>query len=171
MHAAKVRGHVDALAAKAYWEQFQPSPELVVLFLPGDQFLSAALEADPALIDRGIQNRVLLATPSTLVALLKAAAYGWRQEKVAENAAEIRDLGIALHDRLRVMADHFESLRKSLQKSVESYNSAAASLESRVLVSARKFSELGAGSPKEIESVEPIDVVPRALQSPTGNNN
>jgi DNA recombination protein RmuC len=171
MHAAKVRGHVDALAAKAYWEQFQPSPELVVLFLPGDQFLSAALEADPALIDRGIQNRVLLATPSTLVALLKAAAYGWRQEKVAENAAEIRDLGIALHDRLRVMADHFESLRKSLQKSVESYNSAAASLESRVLVSARKLSELGAGSPKEIESVEPIDVVPRALQSPTGNNN
>jgi DNA recombination protein RmuC len=166
-HAAKVRGHVDALSAKAYWEQFQPSPEFVVLFLPGDQFLAAALEADPNLVDRAIRSRVLLATPSTLIALLKAAAYGWRQEAVSENAEKISALGRELFDRICKLAEHFTSLGKNLNQAVAAYNKAAGTLETRVLVSARRFKELGA-SPDgaELEPPPQVDQLAREPQAP-----
>jgi DNA recombination protein RmuC len=156
-HAAKVRGHVEALSSRAYWEQFQPSPEFVVLFLPGDQFLSAALEAEPALIDRAIRSRVLLATPSTLIALLKAAAYGWRQAAVSQNAEEISKLGRELYDRIATLTEHFDRVRKSLDGAVGAYNDAVGALERSVLPGARKFGELGAGGAKEIRDLEPID--------------
>lgn len=167
-HARQVRAHIGKLGEKAYWEQFKPAPEFVVLFLPGESFFSAALQQDPGLIEAGVDSNVIVATPTTLIALLRAVAYGWRQESLAANAAEISELGRTLHERVRVLADHFETLRKSLQKSVESYNAAAASLESRVLVTARKFTELKAASASEVEPARPIDVQPRALQSPGG---
>jgi DNA recombination protein RmuC len=166
-HAAKVRGHVDALSAKAYWEQFQPSPEFVVLFLPGDQFLSAALEADPSIVDRAIAKKVLLATPSTLIALLKAAAYGWRQEAVSENAEKISALGRELFDRVCKLAEHFSSLGKNLNQAVGAYNKAAGTLETRVLVSARRFKELGAASDgSDIEPPPQVDQLAREPQAP-----
>lgn len=160
-HAAKVRGHVDALAAKAYWEQFQPSPEFVVLFLPGDQFLAAALEADPALIDRAIRGRVLLATPSTLIALLKASAYGWRQEAVSQNAEEISALGRQLYDRIVNYVEHFEKVGRGLETATKSYNAAVGSLEGTLIPGARKFAELGAKGAKELPAIDPIEIVPR----------
>jgi len=165
-HAARVRAHVDALSARAYWEQFQPSPELVVLFLPGDQFLSAALEADPALMDRAIRSRVLLATPSTLVALLKAAAYGWRQDALSKNAEEISQLGRELHDRIATLAEHFERVRKGLETAVGAYNNAVGSLERSVLPGARKFSELGVSGSKSIPDLDPVDESLREITAP-----
>jgi DNA recombination protein RmuC len=156
-HATRVRAHVDALSARAYWDQFQPSPELVVLFLPGDQFLAAALEADPALMDRAIRSRVLLVTPSTLVALLKAAAYGWRQDALSKNAEEISKLGRDLYDRVVTFADHFERLRRGLGGAVDAYNSAVGSLERSVLPGARKFSELGVSGAKPLPTLNPVD--------------
>lgn len=162
-HAAKVRSHVDALAAKAYWEQFQPSPEFVVLFLPGDQFLAAALEADPALLDRAIRNRVLPTTPSVLVALLKAAALGWRQEAVSQNAEEISELGRQLYDRIATYVEHFEKVGHGLEAATRSYNAAVGSLESTVLPGARKFAELGAKGAKELPDIEPVEIAPREI--------
>ena len=162
-HAAKVRGHVDALSAKAYWEQFQPSPEFVVLFLPGDQFLAAALEADPALLDRAIRNKVLPATPSVLVALLKAAALGWRQEAVSQNAAEISELGRQLYDRIATYTEHFERVGKSLETATKSYNAAVGSLEGALLPGARKFAELGAKGAKDLPEIGPIETAPREI--------
>jgi DNA recombination protein RmuC len=137
-----------------------------VLFLPGESFFSAALEQDPTLIEFGISQNVIIATPTTLIALLKAVAYGWRQEQLADNARTISELGRTLYKCLSTMAGHFEDLRKGLDKAVDSYNKAVASLESRVLVSARKFKELGASTGADIETIEPIDKTPRALQSP-----
>jgi DNA recombination protein RmuC len=160
-HAAKVRSHVDALSAKAYWQQFQPSPEFVVLFLPGDQFLAAALEADPALIDRAIRGRVLPVTPSTLVALLKAAAYGWRQESVSKNAEEIRDLGQQLYDRIATYLEHFEKVGHGLETATKSYNAAVGSLEGALIPGARKFAELGAKGSKELPEIGPVETMPR----------
>jgi DNA recombination protein RmuC len=162
-HAAKVRGHIDALAARAYWERFQPSPEFVVLFLPGDQFLAAALEADPAIVDRGIRGRVLLATPSTLVALLKAAAYGWRQEAVSQNAEEIARLGRELYDRIATFAEHLERTGRGLDQATRAYNAAVGSFESALLPGARKFTELGARGAKTLPEPPPIENTVREI--------
>ncbi len=162
-HAARVRGHIDALSARSYWEQFTPSPEFVVLFLPGDQFLSAALEADPSIVDRGIRSRVLLATPSTLVALLKAAAYGWRQEAVSINAEEIAKLGRELYDRIVTFGEHLEKAGRGLDQATRSYNAAVGSFENALLPGARKFTDLGARGAKDLSSPAPLDLLPREL--------
>ncbi len=160
-HAAKVRTHVDALSAKSYWEQFQPSPEFVVLFLPGDQFLSAALEADPALLDRAIRSRVLPVTPSTLVALLKAAAYGWREEAVSRNAEQISEVGRQLSDRIATYVEHFEKVGHGLEAATHAFNAAVGSLERTLIPGARKLAELGAKGAKELPGIAPADVAPR----------
>ncbi len=160
-HAAKVRGHIDALGAKNYWEQFQPSPEFVVLFLPGDQFLAGALQADTTLIDRAIAKKVLLATPATLIALLKAAAYGWRQEDVSRNAQVIADLGRALHDRIANFADNLDKVGRGLETASKAYNSAVGTFEQTLLPGARKFSELGAKGAKELTEPAPAETQPR----------
>jgi len=160
-HAAKVRGHIDALGAKSYWEQFQPSPEFVVLFLPGDQFLAGALQADATLIDRAIAKKVLLATPATLIALLKAAAYGWRQEDVSRNAQLIADLGRSLYDRIANFADNLDKVGRGLETASKAYNSAVGSFEQTLLPGARKFSELGAKGAKELAEPAPVESTPR----------
>jgi DNA recombination protein RmuC len=163
-HARQIRDHLTRLGAKSYWERLEPTPEFVVLFLPGETFFSAALEADPSLIEAGVEARVILATPTTLIALLRAVAYGWRQEQLAANAQQVADLGAELHNRLRTFVDHFGKVRNGLETAVEAYNKAVGSFETRVLVSARKLKELGASGGEEIESVEAIDKVPRAVQ-------
>src|SRR5277367_4403762 len=162
-HARQVRDHMKTLAGKNYWEQSESTPEFVVMFLPGETFFSAALEQDPALIEQGVLNRVIPASPTTLIALLKAVAYGWNQEKLARNAQQISALGKELHDRLRLLAGHITQVGTSLDRAVESYNKAVGSLESRVLVSARKFAELGASVAEDIPELEPIETTARAL--------
>jgi DNA recombination protein RmuC len=166
-HARQLRQHVDALAAKAYWEAFTPSPEFVVLFVPGDPFLEAALQADPGLMEHAFAANVVIATPTTLIALLRAVHYGWQQEKVAENAREISELGRELHSRLGTVAGHVNALGKRLGGAVDAYNSAVGSLETRVLVSARRFTEQSVvGEDKQIQMLEPVDRVPRSPQAP-----
>ena len=165
-HAEQIRAHVTRLSGKAYWGQFEQTPEFVVMFLPGEVFFSAALEQEPGLIEYGVQQRVLIATPTTLIALLRAVAYGWRQETLARSAREISELGRDLHDRLRTFVGHFDKLRKALDGAVAAYNDAVGSLEARVLVSARKFQELGVTGEEAIPAVESIDRATRQVQAP-----
>jgi DNA recombination protein RmuC len=167
-HARQVRAHLTALGRKTYWEQFDHAPEFAVLFLPGECFFSAALESDPSLIEFGVAQNIILATPTTLIALLRAVAYGWRQEKLAENAAEISALGKELYKRLSDLSEHWVRMGKSLDRAVESYNSAVGSFESRVMVSARRFADLKT-TPLgvEIPVLEPVERSARAIQGGT----
>jgi DNA recombination protein RmuC len=162
-HARQVQTHMAQLSSKQYQEQFDPNPEFVVMFLPGETFFSAALEQEPALIERGVAQKVIPASPTTLIALLKAVAYGWNQEKLARNAKEISGLGKELHERLRNLGAHVENVGKGLDRAVEAYNKAVGSLESRVMVSARKFVELGAPVTEEIAELSPIETTTRNL--------
>jgi DNA recombination protein RmuC len=164
-HSQQVRSRARELSAKSYWSQFKNSPEFVVMFLPGEAFLYAAVENDSALIEDCLKNRVIVATPTTLMALLKAIEFGWRQEEVSLNAEEIRRHGKDLYDRIVVLAGHFARLGASLDAAIGQYNNAVGSLETRVLVTARKISELGARSDKELPDPQPIDTRPRALSS------
>ncbi len=173
-HARQVREHMKKLAGKAYWDQIQPAPEFVVMFLPGEPFFSAALLHDPALIEWGAGERVILASPITLIALLRAVAYGWRQEQIAENAQRISALGREMYDRTRVVAEHIDRLGTWLDRAVEAYNDTVRSIEARLLASARRFRELGADNGKEIPELEAIDRVTREPRMPeagagTGN--
>jgi DNA recombination protein RmuC len=167
-HARLVRTHIGALSKKSYWETVQPTPEFVLLFLPGENFYSAALEHDPKLIEDGVNQGVIIATPTTLIALLKAVSYGWRQEQMAANAEEVGRLGKDLYDRLRTFTSHFADIGKNLDRALESYNKGVGSLEARVLVTARKFKERGALAGEEIEIVEPLDKSARALSLDEG---
>lgn len=162
-HAQKVRGHIDNLGAKNYWEQFQSAPEFVVLFLPGDHFLTAALQADNTLMDRALSKRVLLATPTTLIALLKAAAYGWRQDSISKNADEISALGRTLYDRVAGFADNLEKIGRGLDTAVKGYNTAVGSFEGMLLPGARKLAELGAKGTKELGTPAAIDTSAREV--------
>ncbi len=165
-HARQVRDHVVRLGNKGYWAHFQPAPDLVIMFLPGEALLSAALQHDPGLLEFSLGRAVMLASPLTLMALLRAIAYGWQQEKIARNAQEISGLGRQLYERIRVMAVHFEDVARGLTRSVESYNKAIGSLESRVLVTARRLKDKGVTAPDDLPDLEMIDHTPRPLGAP-----
>ncbi len=169
-HAQQVEARIRELAGKAYWSQFERSPEFAVLFLPGDQFLSAALTERPELIDNALKQSVVIATPSTLMALLKAVAYGWRQAKVAQNAAEIRDLGQELYRRLGNFSAHLARVGQRLGSAVESYNSAVGSLERQVMPQARRFTELGVTADAALPTLEPVERLAREPAAPTGSD-
>jgi DNA recombination protein RmuC len=165
-HVRQVRDHVIKLGNKAYWAHFQPTPDLVIMFVPGEMLLSTAMQYDPGLLEFSLGRGVMLASPLTLMGLLRAVAFGWQQEKIARNAQEISDLGRQLYERIRVMAIHFEDVARGLTRSVESYNKAIGSLESRVLVTARRLKDKGVTAPDELPELETIDHTPRPLGAP-----
>lgn len=162
-HARQIRQHLDQLGAKRYWDAISPTPEMVVLFVPGESFFSAALDCDRTLIEDGASQRVVLASPTTLIALLRAVSYGWQQQAVAENARQISELGKQLYDRIATWAGHLASAQKSLRQTVDRFNEAMGSLERTVLPSARRFKDLGIASTKDVDAAELIDQSPRAL--------
>ena len=168
-HAKQIKDHIIKLSAKAYWDQFSPAPEFVVMFLPGEMFFSAALQEDPALIEYGVNSQVIVASPTTLIALLKAVAYGWRQETIGQSVQQISDLGKELYDRLSTFRSHLESMSSGLDKAVDAYNKAVGSFESRVLVSARKFVDLGAVAGQPIEALSTVEKGPKSLGAGSGN--
>lgn len=161
-HAKQVRDHMEKLASKSYWNQFSKAPEFVVMFVAGESFFGAAVEVDSTLMEDALQKRVVIATPATLIALLRAIAYGWRQEQITENAQEISELGKQLFERMTIFVDHVVNIGKGIEKATESYNKAVGSLESRVLISARRFNELGVAPGKEIPVIDTIQVMPRS---------
>ena len=165
-HARQVKDHVVRLGNKAYWTHFQPAPDIVVMFVPGEALLSAALQHDPGLLEFSMARGVMLASPLTLIALLRAIAYGWQQETIAKNALEISELGRSLYDRIAKLAEHFENVGRSLAKSVQAYNSAVGTLESRVLVTARRLKDKGVSASEEFPDLETIDTTPRPLGAP-----
>ena len=166
-HAQLVRSHMTALGRKAYWETFSPSPDLVVMFLPGEMLYSAALQSDPELLEAGANHKVLLAGPTMLIGLLRAIALGWRQEALARSAEEVAELGKQLYERLGKLAGHWTEVGSKLEKAVIAYNASVGTLETRVLVTARKFQELKAAPEgEEIEAPAPVDTLPRAVQAP-----
>ncbi len=166
LHARNVRARVRELAQKSYWSQFKHAPDFVVLFIPGEQFLAAALEQDNNLLEDALRQKVILATPTSFIALLRAVAYGWRQEQLASNAEKIREIGEELFDRLTLFATHLDKLGRSLDSSVTHFNKAVGSFDSRVLPSARKFSELGISGKKELESPQQIERGARSIEPP-----
>jgi DNA recombination protein RmuC len=165
-HARAVRLHIDALGAKSYWKSLTPSPEFVVLFVPGEAFYAAALRYEPDLFERGTGVGVILASPATLIALLKAAAYGWKQEALSKNADEIRKLGLELHERVSTVAENLDVLGQRLSQAIGAYNSTVSQIEGRVLVTGRKLEKLGSGSEKKITEPRLVDDVPKTLTAP-----
>jgi DNA recombination protein RmuC len=165
-HARQMRDHVNRLGNKAYWTHFQPTPDLVILFVPAEALLSAALQHDPELLEFSLSRSVLLASPITLVGMLRAVAYGWQQEKVAKNAQEISDLGRMLYERICKLAEHFDKLAGGLTKAVEAYNDAVGSMESRVLVTARRLKDLGVAAGAELPALPAVDRTARPTRAP-----
>ncbi len=165
-HSRQVRDHMVKLGQKAYWGQFESTPEFVVMFLPGETFFSAALQYDPGLIEYGFDQHVIPSSPTTLIALLRSIAYGWQQDRIAKNAEEISALGREMYSRISTFSNHFDTLRRGLEKSVEAYNSAVGSLERKVLPQARRFRDLGAGTVAEIATLDGIDATMRRLEIP-----
>ncbi|UCC67691.1 MAG: DNA recombination protein RmuC [Armatimonadota bacterium] len=165
-HCRQMKEHIRQLAARSYWEQFEPTPEFVVMFVPGESFLQAACSVDNAIIEQAMQDGVVLASPTTLVALLRAVAYGWRQEQIAKSAQEVSGLGRDLYDRLRTFLGHFDKIKRGLESATSAFNQAVGSFESRVLPSARRFRDLGAATGDELPELEPIDAQARQLTAP-----
>ncbi len=168
-HARHIHDHMKKLGAKAYWREFDQAPEFVVMFLPGENIFGQALAQDPSLIEKGVDEKVIPASPTTLIALLRSVAYGWNQQRLAESAEEISKLGRDLHKRMCTMADHFGKVGLNLGRSVDSYNQAVGSLERQVLPQTRKFAELGAGSGKDLAELTPVDKSVREIQTPELN--
>ena len=166
-HARQVKQHIDNLSAKSYWAQFQPTPEFVVMFLPGEVFFRAALDSDAEVIEYGVGKRVILASPTTLIALLKTVAYGWNEKNLAENARRISEAGRDLYKRMSTMASHLEKLGRALRGTVNHYDDMVRSLERRVFPAARKFAELDPSLPVQaLPEIDPLDKVPFELQAP-----
>ena len=165
-HAKQIRTHMQSLSGKAYWNQFENAPEFVVMFIPGESFLAAAARYDHDLIEDGMEKQVYLATPTTLIALVRAVAYGWKQEQIAKNAQVVSDLGKQLYERMRVLAGHIGQVGNGLEKANSAYSKAVSSMERRVLPAARRFKDLGVASGDDIPLLEPIDTTPRALSIP-----
>jgi len=165
-HAKQIRNHMKELGAKAYWSQFDNTPEIVVMFIPGESFLETACHYDHSLIEEGMRKQVLLASPTILMAILRAVAFGWKQEQIAKNAQLVSNLGRQLHERIRVFASHIGQAGNGLEKANSAYNRAVSSMESRILPAARRFKDLGVASGDDIPTLEPIETTPRSLTAP-----